>query len=154
MSTSSADGFVRNVSMHAALVVLRDRGVGQRRLEEEKRVRILALDRRPKPAEVLHDELRQEVAQLRWLRLVGGGVVLHGLGPSDIVDPDDQRLDLGVLRGGVEVERQQAEGDERDQDQGDLQVGVHHQRGAVQLDELALRVLQRLRIQVGDGGSS
>ena len=56
-----------------------------------------------------------------------------------------------VLRGRVEVERQQAERDQRHEHQGDLQVGVHHQRRAVQLDELALRVLQRLGIQVGDG---
>ena len=66
------------------------------RLEEEQRVRILALHGRPDAAEVLHDELRQEVAQLRRLRLVARRVVLHGLGPADLVDPDDQRLDLRV----------------------------------------------------------
>ena len=91
--------------MHPALLVLRDRGVGQGRLEEEQRVRIFALHRRSQPAEMLHDELRQEVPQLRRLRLVAGRVVLHRLRASDIVDPDDQRLDLGVLRGRVEVER-------------------------------------------------
>ena len=135
----------------AALVVLRDGGVGQGWLKEEKRVWILALNRGPKPPEVLHDELREEVAQLRWLRPVGGGVVLHGLGASDLVDPNNQRPDLGILRGRVEVERQQAERHERHQDQRDLQIGVHHQGRAVQLDELALRVLQGLGIQVGDG---
>ena len=54
----------------AALVVLRDGGVGQGRIQEEQRVGILALHRRPNAAEVLHDELCQEVAQLGRLRLV------------------------------------------------------------------------------------
>ena len=64
-------------------------------LEEQQRVRILALDRRADAAEVLHDELREEVAKLRRLGLVGRGVVLHGLRPPDVVDADDERLDAG-----------------------------------------------------------
>jgi hypothetical protein len=75
-----------------------------RRLQEQQRVRVLALHRGPDAAEVLHDELRQEVAQLRRLRLVARRVVLHGLGAADLVDPDDERLHLGVARRRVEVE--------------------------------------------------
>ena len=78
----------------AALVVLGDRGVGQRWLEEQQRVGILPLDRRPDPAEVLHDELRQEVSKFRRLRLVSRRVVRDGLGAANLVDPDDQRLHL------------------------------------------------------------
>jgi hypothetical protein len=37
---------------------------------------------------MLHDELGQEVAKLRRLGLIGGGVVLHGLCPTDVVDPN------------------------------------------------------------------
>ena len=70
----------------------------RRRLQEEQRVRILALHRRAEPAEVLHDELRQEVPELRRLRLVAGRVVLHRLRPADVVDANDERLDLGVPR--------------------------------------------------------
>ena len=49
--------------------------------------------------EVLRDELRQEVLELRRLalRLVRQRVVLHRLGPADVVDPDDQRLQVLVL---------------------------------------------------------
>ena len=43
---------------------------------------ILALHGRADPAEVLHDELREEVAQLGSLRLVRRRVVLHRLGPA------------------------------------------------------------------------
>ena len=98
-------GWVRQERFeHAALLVLGDRGVRQGRLEEEQGVRIFTLHRRSQPAEMLHDELRQEVPQLRRLRLVAGRVVLNRFRASDIVDSDDQRLDLGVLRGRVEVE--------------------------------------------------
>ena len=96
-STSSADGIRDERFERAALLVLGDRGVRQGGLEEEQRVGILALHGRPDPAEMLHDELRQEVAQLGRLRLVARGVVLHRLGPADLVDADDQRLDLRVL---------------------------------------------------------
>ena len=137
--------------MTSALVVLGDRGVGQRRLQEQQRVRVLALHGRPDAAEVLHDELRQEVAQLRRLGLVPRRVVGHGLGPADVVDPDDQRLDLGVLRGRVDVQPDEPERDQRHQNQRDLQVGVQHQRGAVHLHELPLGVLERLGIEIANG---
>ena len=45
-----------------------------------------------------------------------------------------------------EVEHQQPDGDERHAQQGDLQVRVHHQRRAEQLDVLALRVLDRRQL--------
>src|SRR5262245_29418016 len=101
---------------------------------------------------MLHDELRQEVTKLGSLRLVAGRVVLDRFRAANVVDSDDEWLDLRVLRGRVEVEGQQAERDERDQNEGDLEVRVHHQGRAVQLHELALGAVQRLRIQVGNGG--
>ena len=134
----------------ATLVVLGDRGVGERRLQEQQRLRVLALNRRPQATEVLHDELREEVAELRGLWPVGGGVVLHRFRASDFIDADNERLDLSVFRRGVEVQSQQAQGDERYQYQGDLQVRVHYQRRAVQLDKLAFRTLQRLRVEIRD----
>src|ERR1043165_8543827 len=51
------------------LVVLPDHRVGERRLEEEQRVGIFALNGGTNAAEMLHDELREEVPKLRRLRL-------------------------------------------------------------------------------------
>src|SRR6478609_5320840 len=101
---------------------------------------------------MLHDELREEVPHLRRLRLVAGRVVLNRFRASDIVDSYDQRLDLGVLRGRVEVEAEQSQCDQGDEDKRDLEVRVHDQCGAVELHELALRAIQSLRVQVGNGG--
>src|SRR6185369_14009155 len=122
-------------------------GVSQGRLEEEQRVRIFTLHRRSQPAEMLHDELREEVPQLRRLRLVAGRIVLNRFRASDIVDSDDQRLDLGVLRGRVEVEAEQSQRDQGDEDESELQVRVEDQGRAVELHELALRAVQRFRVQ-------
>src|SRR5207244_645987 len=98
--------------------------------------------------EVLRDELCQEVLQLRRLalRLVGQVVVPNRLGAADVVNPDDERLEMLVLRLGPEVERQQADGDQRDAQKGDLEVRIHHQRGAEQLNVLALGVLDRRQL--------
>ena len=103
------------------------------------------------PREVLRDELRQEVLQLRRLALrpVGQVVVLHRLGAADVVNPDDQRLQVLVLLDRPEVEHEQADGDERHAQQRDLEVRVHHQRRAEQLDVLALRVLERWQADSG-----
>ena len=79
---------------HAALVVLSDRGVRQRGIQEEQRVGILALNRGTDATEVLHDELRQEVPQLRRLRLIARSVVYDGLCSADLVDSHDERLHL------------------------------------------------------------
>src|SRR3982751_2899557 len=92
----------------AALLVLGDRGVSQSRVEEEQGVGIFALHRCSQAAEMLHDELREEVPHLWRLRRVARRIVLNRLRPSDIVDSDDQRLDLGVLRGRVKVEAEQS----------------------------------------------
>jgi hypothetical protein len=91
----------------AALIVLGDGGVGQGGFEEQQRVGVFPLDRRANPAEMLHDELRQEVAELRRLRLVARGVVIDGLRPANLIDPNHQRLHVGVPRGCVEIEAQQ-----------------------------------------------
>jgi hypothetical protein len=54
--------------------------------------RILALNGGAHPAEMLYDELREEVAELRRLRCVCGRVVLNGLGSADLVDANHKRL--------------------------------------------------------------
>src|SRR5262249_17421838 len=102
--------------------------------------------------EMLHDELRQEVPKLWRLGLIPGRVVPDRLCPADVVDPDDQRFDVRVQRLGPEVQPQQAKGKERDKKQGNFQVRVHHQGGAVDLHKLPLRVVERVRRQVGNNG--
>ena len=79
------------------------------------------------------------------LRLVRKRVVRHGLRPANVVDADDQGLEVAVDLDRVEVERDQAGGDERDTEQGDLEVRVHDKGGSKELDVLALRVLDRCR---------
>ena len=79
---------------HAALVVLGDGRVRERGIQEEQRIRILTLKRGTDSAEVLHDELRQEVPQLRRLRLIARSVVYDGLCSADLVDSHDERLHL------------------------------------------------------------
>ena len=133
----------------AALLVLRDGGVRQRRIEEEQRIRIIPLNGGPEPAEMERHEPCQEVPQLRALRFVRRSIVSDCLGPADGVDPNHQRLHVRVLGSRAEVQREQAESHQRDEDERDLQIRVHDERGAVQLDELALRVLQGLRVHVG-----
>ena len=103
------------------------------------------------PAEMLHDELREEVAQLRRLRLVSGRIVLDRLGAADIVDANDSGLTLAYVAA-VGSSGRQSEGDQRHENERDLEVGVHHQRGAVQLHELPFGVLQRLRVEVRNRG--
>ena len=71
---------------------------------------------------------------------------------SYAVDADDQRFDLGVTGGRVKIERNESESHEGDQHQRDLQVGVHHQGGAIQLHELTLCILQRFRTQITNRG--
>ena len=62
-------------------LILGDRGIGQRGVEEYG-LGVLLLDGRAHPGEVLRDELDEEVLQLGRLALGGvrQGVVLHGLG--------------------------------------------------------------------------
>ena len=50
----------------------------------------------------------------------------------------------------MEVETEQSEGYQGEENEGDLQVRVHHQRRAVQLHELALRAFHRLRVDIAD----
>src|SRR5262245_32016290 len=50
----------------------------------------------------------------------------------------------------MEVEAEQAEGNQGDENERDFELGVHHQGRAVQLDELAPRTLERLRVDVTD----
>src|SRR4051812_12247137 len=126
------------------LVVLGDRRVRECRLEKEQRVRIFALYGRSDAAEVLHDELRQEVPELGWLGLVSGGVVLHGLSAADVVDANDEWLHVGVRGDGSEIERHEPESNQGEENDGDLQIRVHDQRRAVQLYELALGAFKRL----------
>ena len=113
------------------MLVLRDRDVGETRLEKEQRLGIFALNGRSNAAEMLDDELRQEVAELRRLRPVCRGIVLNGLGTTHLVDPDYQRLHVRVPGRGVEVQTQESEGNERHQDESDFEIGVDHERRAV-----------------------
>src|SRR5436309_730605 len=101
---------------------------------------------------MLDDELREEVTQLRCLWLVLRGVVLDGLGATNTVDANDEGLHLCRACGRSEVECDQTKRDEGNEDERDLQIGVHDERGAVQLDELTLRVLKGFRTQIGDRG--
>src|SRR5262245_34145241 len=85
-------------SLHRLVaLVLSDGGVGQRWFQEEERVGVVALDGGAKAAEMGGDEAAQEVAELRRLRLVGGGVVVDGFGAADGVDADDEGLEVRVL---------------------------------------------------------
>src|SRR3954471_21210208 len=93
---------------------------------------------------MFHDELSQKIPELRRLRLVGRRVVLHGLGAADVVDPDDERFDVGVSRHRAEVQRDETEGNQGEENDSDFQVRVHYQRRAIELDELALGAIQRL----------
>src|SRR5262245_43402170 len=99
---------------------------------------------------MLHDELRQEVPELWCLGPIRARVVLNSLGPSNVVNPYDKGSDVRVFHLRAEVQPQQTKREERNQKQRDLQVGVHHQRGAVQLHELLFRVLECLRVEVGN----
>ena len=89
-----------------------DRRVGQSRLQEKKRVRVLALHSRLDAAEVLHDELRQEVAQLGRLRLIARGVVCHCLRPADVIDSDHQWLYVRVQRCRLQIQSYEPDGHE------------------------------------------
>ena len=107
-----------------------------------------AEERMEKAAEVFRNELNEKVLELRRLSdgLVGQRVVRDRLGTSDLVDPDDERLE-GVdpaLR--ADVQEHQPHRDERDAQERNLQVRVQHQRGAVQLDVLAFGILQRWQL--------
>src|SRR4051812_10511767 len=130
------------------LVVLRDCRVRQCRLEEEQRVGIFALNSRPDATEVLYDKLRQEVPQFGRLRLVSGRVVLHCLGAADVINAHDQRLHIRVGPHRPEVQSDQSECNQGEENDRDLEIGVHHKRGAVQLHELPLRTVQCLRVDV------
>jgi hypothetical protein len=48
----------------------------------------------------------------------------------------------------MEVETEQSEGYQGEENEGDLQVRVHHQCRAVELNELALRAFHRFRVDV------
>ena len=65
---------------------------------------------------------------VRQVRLGDGG------GPADVIDPNDQRLD--VLRGALDPESQpdKTDGHHGQTEERELEVPVHHQRGAVLLD--------------------
>lgn len=62
------------------------------------------------------------------LRLVRERVVLQGLRAADVINPDDQRLEVRGCGLGPDVEHDEAQGDQRDGQQGDLEVRVHDQR--------------------------
>ena len=116
-SISSADGVVRNVSIErlrsfCAMVASASAGS-----EEEQRVRIVALDRRSQAAEVRHHETRQEIPELRRLGPIRGRVIRDRLRPADFVDPDHQRLEIRVLGLRAKVEREEAQGEKRDERQ-------------------------------------
>jgi hypothetical protein len=80
--------------------------VGEPPVEEVEGFGVLLPDGGPHPAVVLRDELHQEVLQLRGVRRIGQAVVRDRGGTPDVVDPDDQRLDVGVgpLRGDGEAD--------------------------------------------------
>ena len=120
MSTSSADGFVTNVSMTRLCsfwAIVASARPGSRKNRESGYSRWTVARSRLK---CFTTNCVRKYRSSGGLRLVAGRVVLHRLGPADVVDPDDQRLDLGVLASRVEVEAEQAQGDEGDEDQRDL----------------------------------
>ena len=99
---------------------------------------------------MLHHELREEVPELGRLRLVGGGVVLHCLRPPYVVDADDEGLHVGVGGDSAEVQSDQPERNQGEENDSDLEIRVHHQRGAVHFHELPLGAFQRFRTHVRD----
>ena len=110
------------------MIVLRDGGVRKGGIQEEQRVGIFALNGGSNSAEMLHHELRQEVAELRRLRLVRGGVVLHRLGPADVVDADDERLHICVFRDRVNIQADEPQSNQGEENERDLEIRVHHER--------------------------
>ena len=93
-------------------------------------------------------EACQEVAQLRRLWLITRRIVRHGFCPSDVVDSNHKRLEIRVLRLRTKVQEQETQGEKRDEKERDLQVGVQDQRRAIELDELTLRALEGLGVDV------
>ena len=73
--------------------VPRERGVRQLGREEAEAPRPLLLDRRLAPGVEVGDEPVEEVLGrgIERIRLRRGGLVGHGLGAADLVDPDDDR---------------------------------------------------------------
>jgi hypothetical protein len=74
------------------------------------------------------DEARQEVAQLRGLRLVARRIVRHRLCAADLVDADYERLQIPIPRLRCEIQDQEAHGEKRDENESDLEVRVQQQR--------------------------
>ena len=85
------------------------------------------------------------------LGFVREAVVLHDLGAADVGDADDERFKLPHFLDDAEVEGEEAEGDERDREQGDFEVRVHDEGGAEELDVLALGVVEGRELVRGCG---
>ena len=101
---------------------------------------------------MLRDELRDEVLQLRRLTLwtIREVVVLNSLRPPDVVNADHEGFQVAVRPNCEHVERHKTHRDERHDQQRHLQVRVHDERRAEQLDILALGIFNRRRFIVSN----
>ena len=153
MSTSSADGFVRNVSstrLCSFWAIVASASAGSRKNSESGYSRWTVARSRLKCFTMNCVRKYRSSGACGWYAVAS--YCTASARPTSSI-----RMTSGLtceyFAAVWKLSAEQPEGDERDEHQGDLQVRVHHQRGAVQLHELALGVLQRLGIQVGDRGA-
>ncbi len=89
-------------------------GVGEPLVEEEQALADVVPDGGAHAAEVQLRELDEEVLQLRRLRRIRQGAVVHGLGPPHLVYPDDERPEVRGLCPRAQVQHDEPDGHQRE----------------------------------------
>src|SRR5437660_119521 len=84
-------------------------------------------------------EVHEEVANLRFARLVLVTVVGDRLGPANVPDPNDERLEVVVRLIGSDVQGGQRDRDDRKAAHGNSEIVSRHERRAKLLHVQTLR---------------
>src|SRR6267142_2874466 len=111
-------------------------------VEKVERLREVVLNGVAIPAVVELGELRKEVFGFCVLRFVFEVVVVDGFRAPEIVDADDQWPEILEGANGPQVDERQRHGDERDENECDLQVGIGHHRITVGFQVQTLGVVK------------
>src|SRR5260221_13811423 len=116
--------------------------VGQVAVEKVQRLREIVLDGVSVPAIVELAELREEIFGFGVLRFVFEVMVVDRFRAPEVVNADDQRAEILKGADGAEVDKRQRDGDQRNENERNLQIGIGHHRVTVGFEVQTLGVLK------------